>query len=583
MDTPARKRIEEWTSPPFDEATRNEIRALVSRNDEKELEDRFYTILEFGTGGLRGVIGAGTNRMNVYTVGMATQGLANCIRRKSLQAGGVVIARDSRRMSDVFAREAASILAANGIKAYFFEEITPTPLCSFAIRHLKASAGIVITASHNPPEYNGYKVYWDDGGQVVPPIDGEIIGEVRKITSIDMIEKIGYEEARASGSIVPIGREVFGAYLSKLETSAMRPVGASGITIAYTPLHGTGFSIVPDALRHFGFDRVHLVESQAKPDGSFPTVKYPNPEEREALSLVVKLAGEVNADLVLATDPDADRMGVGFKKPGGGYELINGNQIGTMLEYYLLLRLSEQGRLPANAAIVKTVVTTELQSDIARSFGCAIEDVLTGFKWIAMKMKDYESDGSRTFIFGGEESYGYLPVDFVRDKDAVSSCYFFAEMADWLSGRGSSLYGFLEDIYRRYGIYLEDLHSLTMKGIDGMARISAIMKGFRSVPPAEFGGVPVEKIMDIKSLTVTDRRSGESRPLEGLPVSDVLQFFLADGSKITMRPSGTEPKVKFYFSVRDRLGEGAFEEGWKNLRVKLARFRDDLDRKLGGI
>ena len=580
MDTAIKARIDEWTSPPFDDYTIGEIRALVERGDEKELVDRFRATLEFGTGGLRGVIGAGTNRMNDYTVGMATQGLANYIVRRNRASDGVVIARDSRRMSAEFARAAASILAGNGIRVYFFEDITPTPLCSFAIREFRAAGGIVITASHNPPEYNGYKVYWDDGGQVVPPQDGEIIQEVNLVDSITKIKRIAFDDGVASGKIRVVGSDVTAAYLAHLEKHALRPRGASSVRIVYTPLHGTGYRIVPEVLAHFGFTGVSLVASQAKPDGAFPTVKSPNPEEPDALALSLELAREVNADIILATDPDADRMGVGFKAPGGDYVLINGNQIGTMLEYYLLSRMKENGTLPANGAVVKTVVTTDLQDRIAESFGCAAENVLTGFKWIALKMGEFDKTGARTFVFGGEESYGYLPVSFVRDKDAVSSCYFFVEMADWLAREGKTLAGLLAMIYERFGLYLEDLHSLTLKGVDGMERISRIMSAFRAAAPSEFASIPVTRADDLKKLSRTFTDTGKEERIDGLPASDVLQFFLADGSKITMRPSGTEPKIKFYFSVNRGPGEKDKKAAEVALSEKLAALKKDLLAKL---
>ncbi|TAL39020.1 MAG: phospho-sugar mutase [Spirochaetes bacterium] len=576
MDTVLKARIEEWTKPPFDKDTIAEVRALVDKGDERELTDRFHATLEFGTGGLRGIIGAGTNRMNIYTVGIATQGLADYIVARGRASDGVVIARDSRKMSLEFARAAAGILAANGIKVYYFDDITPTPLCSFTIREKRAASGIVITASHNPPEYNGYKVYWDDGGQVVSPQDGEIIAQVNRVESISSIKSIPFDEGVASGKIVVMGEGPVSDYTARLEKRVFRKAAPSGVKIVYTPLHGTGYRIVPRVLAHFGFTAVSLVEEQAKPDGAFPTVKYPNPEERDALELSLALARKIDADLVLATDPDADRMGVGFKGAHGDYVLINGNQIGTMLEYYILTRMKENGSLPKNGAVVKTVVTTDLQDEIARSFGCEADNVLTGFKWIALKMAEYEKSGARSFVFGGEESYGYLPVDFVRDKDAVSSCYFFAEMADWLSRGGRTLAGMLAEIYSRYGLYLEDLHSLTLKGLDGMDRIKKIMSSFRGNPPVEFAAARVVRIDDLKLLERIDAERGTREHITGLPPSDVLQFFLTDGSKVTMRPSGTEPKIKFYFSVRGGRGlpdPGAAESA---LRARISALKKDL-------
>jgi phosphoglucomutase len=582
MDAVIKKRIEEWTKSPFDIISINEIENLCSGKNEKELIDRFYTILEFGTGGLRGVIGAGTNRMNVYTVGMATQGLAEFIKNKNKSGEGVVIARDSRRMSDIFAEEAACILAGNDIRVFYFKDITPTPMCSFAIRELKAASGIVITASHNPPEYNGYKVYWDDGGQVTSPFDKEIIEQVKKIDSISKIKKIDFNTGIKSGKIKIIGNEIQSSYTKELEKNTLRKKSKSLIKIVYSPLHGSGYQIVPDVFKYFGFNNISIVQEQEMPDGNFPTVKYPNPEEKDAMKLSLELAEKTDADIILATDPDADRMGVGFKDKNGKFILINGNQIGTMLEYYLLKRRKETGRLPENGVIIKTIVTTGLQEEIALSFGCSIDNVLTGFKWIAKNMKEYEVSGSKKFIFGGEESFGYLPVDFVRDKDAISACYFFAEMTDWLAGKGESLYDFLNEIYINYKLYTEDLHSLTLKGIDGMDKIKKIMTGFRVNPPDEFAGIQITKIADIESLKIQDIKLKKEEPVY-LPKSDVLQFFLQDGSKITMRPSGTEPKIKFYFSVNDKTDNNSIEKHKLKQQEKIAVLKKELLLKIEKI
>ncbi|MBN2079876.1 MAG: phospho-sugar mutase [Spirochaetes bacterium] len=583
MKRAIKDRITEWTLPPFDGETIAEIQKLIEGGNDAELEDRFYRTLEFGTGGLRGVIGAGTNRMNVYTVGMATQGLAHYILTAESDGKGVVIARDSRRNSDIFARETASIFAANGIPVFLFEDITPVPIASFAIRHCGAAAGIVITASHNPPEYNGYKVYWSDGGQVIPPHDMNIIEQVGRVHSIEEIRKKPFETCVSDGSITLLGDEIVTHYIRCLEEAAIRKPGESDISIAYTPLHGSGYRIIPLVLDHFGFTRLSLQEEQSRPDGAFPTVAYPNPEEPEAMEKVLDLAERTNADIVLATDPDADRMGVGFKNPSGGYTLINGNQIGTMLEYYLLSRLRENGMLPHNAAVIKTIVTTELQREIAESFGCGIYDVLTGFKWIAAKMAEFDRTGEARFVFGGEESYGYLPVGFVRDKDAVSSCYFFAEMADWLRSRGKSLWDFLDEIYLSHALYREDLHSMTLKGKEGGEKIVRIMEHFRKSPPSEIAGIEVERISDIKSGRMKIVTTGETTELRGLPKSNVLQFFLSDGSKVTLRPSGTEPKIKFYFSVREPVDRATIESKKKNIGIKLTAFREDLLLQIASI
>jgi len=583
MNESIKKKIDEWARPPFDEDTIEEVKGLVERNEDEELEDRFRRTLEFGTGGLRGILGAGTNRMNVYTVGMATQGLANYILKAGGKERGVVVARDSRRFSDAFARETASILAANGITVFLFDDITPTPLASYAIRHLRSISGVVVTASHNPPEYNGYKVYWEDGGQIIPPHDGLIIKEVNRIDSIDKIRKLDFEEGRTSGLIKILGDEIVEAYIGELEGKALRPIGPSEITIAYTPLHGTGYKIIPRVLKHFGFTKVIPQEEQSKPDGRFPTVKYPNPEYRDTMKLVTELARAHNADIIMASDPDADRMGIGFKASDGGYVLINGNQIGSMLEYYLLSRSRENGTLKDNAAVVKSIVTTDLQREIADDFHCKMYNVLTGFKWIASKMKEFEERKDATFMFGGEESYGYLPVDFVRDKDSVSSCYFFAEMADWLNGKGMGLRDFLDEIYLRYGLYQEDLHSLTLTGAEGSKKIDEIMDRFRNSPPREFRGIKVVGILDIENLLTKNLVAGTEEKITYLPSSNVLQFILSDGSKITMRPSGTEPKIKFYFSVKEKVEGNTLPDRKASIRKKLDSLKKDFLDKVQAV
>ncbi|MFC1671001.1 phospho-sugar mutase [Spirochaetota bacterium] len=583
MENKIMERIEEWTNPPYDIETINEIKTLAKDMNEAELTDRFYSILEFGTGGLRGIVGAGTNRMNIYTVGMATQGLANYIIANGDKDRGVIIARDSRNKSKEFAEEAAIILAGNGIRVFFFDDIMPTPIASFAIRELNAISGIVITASHNPPEYNGYKLYWDDGGQIISPQDEDIIKEVKKINSIEGIKKTDFLEAIEAGIISIIGDDILASYTQNLEKVVYRKKSESSIKIAYSPLHGTGYKVIPEVLSNFGFTKLFMEEKQSIPDGNFPTVDYPNPEEKEAMSLIIERAGDVDADILIATDPDGDRMGVGFKDKNGGYMLINGNQIGTMLEYYLLKRSSEEGKLPTNGSIVKTIVTTELQSKIASDYKCNIDNVLTGFKWIADKMKKYEEKGDKVFIFGGEESYGYLPVSFVRDKDSISSTYFFVEMADWLLNRGQTLQDFLFEIYNKYGYYIEDLHSLTMKGIDGIDKMKNIIHFFRNTPPENFGGIKIVKIDDILELKSTDFLKGGVSTIEDLPPSNVLQFFMEDGSKITMRPSGTEPKIKFYFSVNDKVENKNMENIKVKLHGKIKIFKNDLLNKIESI
>jgi len=555
MESKILELAEKWSKAPFDDETRDEIKQLIDSKNDKELEDRFYRSLEFGTGGLRGIIGAGTNRMNIHTVGAATQGLANYIISQGKASMGVVVSYDSRIKSDIFSKDTASILAANGIKVYIFDDIMPTPLCSFAIRELKAVSGIMITASHNPPKYNGYKVYWNDGCQITPPHDTAIIKEAEKVDEITKVKRGNYDEFVKSGMIVQIGKDIQNKYIENLSKVVMNDDIDKNIKIVYTPLHGTGYKILPEVMKHFGFNNIILEPKQSIPDGNFPTVKYPNPEEKEALELAVQLAEKENGDIILATDPDADRMGVGFKDKSGQYILINGNQIGTMIEYYLLTRLKENNSLPKNGAVIKTIVTTELQSDIAKDFGCAIFDVLTGFKWIGTLMRKFDETGEYKFIFGGEESYGYLPVEFVRDKDAIGACYFFCEMAGWLKSKGRTLADFLEEIYTKYGYYLEDLVSMTFEGKEGMEKIQKIMAFFRNNPPEDFAGYDVERVDDIKNLSRKYIKTSKDEKISDLPSADVIQYFLSDGTKITMRPSGTEPKIKFYFSAKDKTSE----------------------------
>lgn len=582
MDYQIKENIQKWTQPPFDEDTIAEINALVAQNNSAELEDRFYRQLEFGTGGLRGIIGAGSNRMNNYTVGMAAMGLAKYIIAQGLARKGIVIARDPRHKSYEFAVESARIMAAMGIKVYFFKDIAPTPLASFAVRHLCAASAIVITASHNPPEYNGFKVYWEDGSQITPPHDKLIIKEVNKITGIEEIQKIEFPDALNNGMIEYIDEHVISAYIQELSAVRVSEEKASSIKIVYTPLHGTGFNIIPRVLTQFGFNNIIPVSSQMQPDGDFPTIKSPNPEEKEALSLALEYAQKHDADIVMATDPDADRMGIAFKDNSGHYSLINGNQIGAMLLYYILSLAQEKGTLPDNGAIVKTIVTSELQREIGQDFGCQVDDVLTGFKWIAAKMHEYETTLDKTFLFGGEESYGYLPVNFVRDKDAVSSCYYFAEMTHWLNKRGMTLQDFLNEIYSRFGLYLEDLYSMTIKGKKGTEQISMIMNEFSNNPPNDFNDVSVAYLNNIEKGIVIKMPGGEIEPINGLPSSNVLQFFLADGSKISLRPSGTEPKIKFYFSVKEEVA-GDIETSMSKARIKLGNLKEDLVQKVETI
>ncbi len=554
LDSKIEEQAKQWLGPEFDPETREEIRALFERRAWEELTDRFYTELEFGTGGMRGVIGPGTNRMNVYIVRMSTQGLANYILSQGFDHPAAVIAHDSRRQSDRFALETALVLAGNGIKAYLFPELRPTPELSFAVRHLGASAGVVITASHNPPEYNGYKVYWEDGGQVVPPHDQGIIREVRQVKSVREVRRLDREQAERQGLLEWLNQRVDHAFLEAVGRQVVDPelVRQEGdrLGVVYTPLHGTGVTMVPPALERMGLKRVEVLESQGQPDPEFSTVRVPNPEEREALSLAIERAQASGAELVLATDPDCDRVGIAYRARDGRFILPNGNQIGSMMCHYLLERLSQRGTMPARPVIVKTIVTTELQRAIAESYGAEVIDTLTGFKYIGeqIRLMEERQDGRR-FVFGGEESYGYLVGTHARDKDAVVSSQLIAEVAAWCGSQGQTLGDYLDRLFARYGVYLESLRSLTRKGQRGGEEIGALMASFRRRSPERIAGARVTGVWDLQSGERRDLAAGRVERT-ALPSSNVLQFFLEDGSRVTMRPSGTEPKVKFYFGVR---------------------------------
>ena len=541
-------RANKWLNEAFDPDTRSRVKELIS-NDQNELTESFYRDLEFGTGGLRGIMGVGTNRMNKYTVGMATQGLANYLKKSF--AGDlpvrIAIAHDSRNNSSYFAQISAEVLAANGCEVFLFESLRPTPELSFAVRELKCHSGIVITASHNPKEYNGYKVYWNDGGQLVAPHDTNVVAEAQKI-GIDDVKFSG-----AGGKITVIGETIDAAYQQRLVSLSLSPETNrkfSKLSIVYTPIHGSGIMLVPRCLKAFGFENVHVVKEQATPDGNFPTVVSPNPEEKAAMALALALAKEVSADLILATDPDADRVGLGVKDDQGNYILLNGNQAASLLIFYLLSQWKAKGKITGKQFIVKTIVTSELLKDMGTDFGVETFDVLTGFKFIAEIIRKLE--GKKKFIGGGEESYGYLVGDFVRDKDAVISCCMFAETAAWAAEQGKTLYEILIGIYVRYGFYLEKLISVTKKGKSGAEEIQQMMKEYRENPPSEINGLQVVEIRDYKLQVCHDLLNKAKTPID-LPKSDVLQFFLAGGSKITVRPSGTEPKIKFYFGVKGKL------------------------------
>lgn len=568
------KKAKAWLSENYDEDTRKAVKNMMD-NDPSELVECFYRDIEFGTGGLRGIMGTGTNRMNKYVIGSATQGLANYLRICYGPDFGikVAIAYDSRNNSQFFARIAAEVLAANGIKVFLFDNLRPVPELSFTVRHLGCQSGIVITASHNPKEYNGYKVYWNDGGQLVPPHDSNVIDEVQKITSVTEVKFSGNPE-----NITIIGNEIDKAYkdvLLKLSLSPDVIARQQDLKIVYSPIHGTGYKLIPEVLKDFGFNNVFLVEEQITPDGNFPTVHSPNPEEKAAMNLALELAKKVDADLIMATDPDSDRVGIGVKNTHGEFILLNGNQAASLLIYYLIKKWKANGKLTGNEFIAKTIVTSELLKDIAVSHGVESHDVLTGFKYIAEIIRRFE--GKKQFIGGGEESYGYLIGDFVRDKDAVASCAMLAETAAWAKDQGMTMYEMLINIYHEYGFYLEDLISITKKGKSGAEEIQKMMDDYRSNPPREIKGTKVLLVKDYKLKKEVNLVSGEEKVID-LPKSDVLQFFLEGGSKITVRPSGTEPKIKFYFGVKGLLPDKSkFEEVNAKMRIELNEMIEALN------
>ena len=543
----------EWcTNPYFDENTKAELAAIG--DDAAEIEDRFYRQLEFGTGGLRGVIGAGTNRMNIYTVRQATQGLANYILSQNGQEKGVAIAHDSRIMSTEFADEAALCLNANGIKAYVFDSLRPTPELSFAVRELGCISGIVITASHNPREYNGYKVYWEDGAQITPPHDKNILAEVEKVTSFDQVKTMKKEDAVAAGLYKVIGKEIDDRYMEELKKQSIHPEVikemAKDIKIVYTPLHGTGNLPVRRVLKELGFEQVYVVKEQELPDGNFPTVSYPNPESPKAFELALKLAKEVDADIVLATDPDADRLGVYCKDTKtGGYVTFTGNMSGMLIAEYILREKKAMGTMPENPALVETIVTTDMAKAIAAAYNVKLIEVLTGFKYIGEQIKFFEQQHTYHYVFGLEESYGCLAGTYARDKDACVAVMMLCEVASWCKKHGKTLWDAMLDMYEKYGYYREGLETKTLKGIDGAAQIQSMMSEYRTNPPKELGGHQVLAVRDYKEDTRKDLSTGEVTKT-GLPTSNVLYYELSDNAWCCVRPSGTEPKIKYYFGVK---------------------------------
>lgn len=543
-------RAKTWLDSEIDQETKNQILKL-QEEDPTEFVDSFYKDLEFGTGGLRGLMGVGTNRMNVYTVAMATQGLANyLIQCFPNQEISVALTHDCRINNRLFTKTTADVFTANGIKVYYFREMRPTPMLSFAIRHFGCKSGVMVTASHNPKEYNGYKAYWEDGAQVVAPHDKNIIAEVQKITSFDMVNWNKRDEL-----IMYIEEDFDRIYMEKVKGLSLSPKAIqeeSDLSIVFSPIHGASGKMVPLALKEYGFTNVHIVKEQAEPDGNFPTVIYPNPEEAEALTLSIELGKKVNADLILACDPDGDRYAAVVPNEKGEFELLNGNQTGTLLTYYLLSKWEEAGKLDGNQFMVNTIVTTELINVIAKGFGVECFNVLTGFKNIAAIIRDLE--GKKTYIGGGEESYGYLVGDFVRDKDGVSACALVAELIAYYKTKGKSVFDVLAEIYQRFEFYKEALISVTKKGKDGAEQIQALMMDFRQNPPKHMNGIPVEKIIDVKEGKIQHVLTGKTEKLH-MDSSNVMQFYLEDGSKISARPSGTEPKIKYYFSVHAPLND----------------------------
>lgn len=548
MTTRVQTQYQLWLEDPaIDAATKEEL-ASISGN-EKEIEDRFYKDLEFGTGGLRGVIGAGTNRINIYTVGRASQGLAEYVLDTKSASPSIVIAYDSRHMSPEFALESALVFAGNGVKAYVFESLRPTPELSFAVRYLQATAGVVITASHNPPEYNGYKVYGADGGQLTPDYAEQVIAKVGAIDSFNKVKKLTRAEAESKGLLQWIGAELDAKYIEAVTAVSQNPDVIKQISddfrVIYTPLHGSGNMPVRKVLEAVGFGQVRVVAEQEQPDAQFSTVKSPNPEEKEAFTLAIAQGKEWNADIIIGTDPDADRMGAVVKDQNGDYFVLTGNQSGAIIVNYVLSSLKERGALPANGVVIKTIVTSEMGAVIASHFGIKTLNTLTGFKYIGEKMTEFEKTGEHTFLFGYEESYGYLAGDYARDKDAVIASMLICEAAAYYKKQGKTLYDVLQELYASFGTFLEKLESRTLKGKDGVEQIGRIMEDWRTNPPARIHGVNVSSIEDY------------AQGIYGLPKENVLKFKLEDGSWFCLRPSGTEPKIKFYFSVQAASKEQA--------------------------
>lgn len=582
LDPKVMERARAWTTSEYDEDTRNDVQAMIDRGDPAELTDAFYRDLEFGTGGLRGIMGPGTNRMNVYTVRKATQGFANYIKKNARGTPSVVIGHDCRHRSREFALEAARVMAGNSIRAYLMDGYRPTPALAFAVRHLKASAGINITASHNPKQYNGYKAYWSDGAQVVPPHDKGIIAEVEKVAGNAAVKRLGHRAAEEMGFLVTVGPEIDEAYFREVHQlsrygARIRAMGG-GFKIAYTPLHGVGAVAVPKALKQWGFSAVEVVESQKDPDGDFPTVEAPNPEHEGAMDEACALATRVGADLVLATDADSDRLGVGVKDGKGGWALLNGNQIAVLILDQVLRGLKETGAMPAKPLAISTIVSSPMLKEVAEAYGCEFRETLTGFKWIAAIIRDCEEKRSgHKYVFGAEESFGYMAGDYVRDKDAVSAACLVAEAALLAREQGKSLLDRLDELFSRHGYFAEDVQNFYFEGAAGQAVIGRIMEGLRKNPPKTLAGRAVERIDDVKLSR--SYRGGEEVPLV-LPQSNVLLYHLAGGGRLAARPSGTEPKIKFYESVRVATGVGGLAAAKAEAERLITALKAEVDAKV---
>jgi phosphoglucomutase len=568
MDAAIHERVNIWLNGNYDQATKDTIKDLQDNNPE-ELADAFYRNLEFGTGGLRGLMGVGTNRVNKYTIGMATQGFANYLKKTYPGVEiKLAIAHDSRNNSRFLAETTAHVFASNGIQVFLFEALRPTPELSFAIRHLGCKAGVVCTASHNPKEYNGYKAYWNDGGQLVPPHDKNVIIEVEAIQSVDEVKWNGGE-----ANITILGKDLDEAYLEMVKGLSVYPdviAAQKDLKIVYTPIHGTGIMLVPQVLEKFGFNNVHIVEEQSNPDGNFPTVKYPNPEESETMSIGLKKAQQLDADILLGTDPDADRVGIGVKNHKGEWVLMNGNQTAVLAFAYMMEARKAKGIAQPNDMVISTIVTTEMINEVAKQNNVACYNVLTGFKWIAEKIKELE--GKENYVIGGEESFGLMIGDQIRDKDAVSAVALMCEMAAYEKNKGKTLFDKMIELYIQYGFYYENLISITKKGMNGQKEIAAMMEGYRTSPPAEINESAVVTLLDYQLQIGKNLQTGETWTIQ-LPKSNVLQFITADGSKISARPSGTEPKIKFYFSVKTNL----------NSKSEFDAKQLELENRINGI